>query len=87
MQCDVQMLVYLASRLNIWPPVQRVHDGYIMDMILASGQFKPAQIQQFNCCRMYLQAATISDITRANGMQLDMPMYRGQPSPQSSTSS
>ena len=68
------------------PPKQRVNDAYIMDMVLASSKFKPAQIWQIDYCRMYLQAVTISDITRANGMQLDMPMRRGQPSPQSSTS-
>ena len=55
-------------------------------MVLASGKFKPAQIRQINYCRMYLQAVTISDISRANGRELDMPMRRGQPSPQSSTS-
>jgi hypothetical protein len=68
------------------PPIQRVNDAYIMDVVLARGQFKPAQIRQINYCRMYLQAVTISDITRANAMQLDMPMRRGQPSSQSSTS-
>jgi len=68
------------------PPIQCVNDAYIMDMVLASGKFKPAQIRQINYCRMYLQAVTISDISRANGMELDLPMRRGQPSPQSSTS-
>ena len=51
------------------PPIQRVNDAYIMDVVLASGQFKSAQIQQINYCRMYLQAVTISDITRAKELQ------------------
>ena len=68
------------------PPIQRVNDAYIMDMVLASGKFKPAQIRQINYCRMYLQAVTISDISRANGMELDLSMRRGQPFPQNSTS-
>jgi hypothetical protein len=67
-------------------PAQRVHDGYMTDMLLANGQFKQAQIQQLNYRRVYLQAVTIYDITRANGMQLDISMYHRQPSPQSSTS-
>ena len=68
------------------PPIQRVNDAYIMDMVLVIGKFKPAQIFQINYCRMYLQAVTISDISRANGMELDLPMRRGQPFPQISTS-
>ena len=32
------------------PPIQRVNDAYIMDMVLASGKFKPAQIRQINYC-------------------------------------
>ena len=68
------------------PPIQRVNDAYIMDMVLASGKFKPAQIRQTNYCRMYLQAVTISDISRANGKEVNMLMCQEQPSPQSSTS-
>ena len=45
-------------------------------MVWASGQFKQVQIRQLNYCCMYLQAVTISDITRANGMKLDMSMHR-----------
>ena len=38
------------------PPLERVHDGYIMDLILSSQTFTPAQIRRVNYCRLFLNA-------------------------------
>jgi hypothetical protein len=59
------------------PKAERVHDGYIMDMILASRQFNDKEIRQLNYCRLFLQAVTLSDITQANGRTLDPLMLKG----------
>jgi exonuclease III len=61
-------------------PLQRVADAYLMDLILDSKQFKPAQIRRLNYCRLYLQAITISDITTNTGLHLDLSKRNGLPS-------
>ena len=68
------------------PTAERVHDGYIMDMILTSQQFNDKEIRQLNYCRLFLQAVTLSDITQANGRMLDPNMLQGVPDIYSSTS-
>ncbi|KAI2512751.1 hypothetical protein MHU86_1539 [Fragilaria crotonensis] len=60
------------------PPLQREHDSYLMDHVLESRQFQPAQIRRINYCRLYLQAVTVSDISTNNGLQLDMSKREGQ---------
>jgi hypothetical protein len=67
------------------PPPQRQHDSYLMDHILQSKKFTPAQFRRLNYCRLYLQAVTISDITTNAGLQLDMSKRKGQFSLLSST--
>jgi hypothetical protein len=52
--------------------------------ILESGQFTKAQVRRLNFCRLYLQAVTLSDITDANGTELDHSKRRGDCSSQSS---
>jgi hypothetical protein len=64
---------------GIQPP-QRVSDSYLMDHILRSKQFKPAQIRRLNYCRLFLQAVTISDVTTNSGLTLDMSKRNGLPS-------
>ena len=64
---------------GIQPP-QRVDDFYLMDCILKSKQFKPAQIRRLNYCRLYLQAITLSDITTNTGLHLDLSKRNGSPS-------
>jgi hypothetical protein len=59
------------------PPIERVHDSHIMDLIVSSNQFTEPKIRQLNYCRLYLQALTISDITKANGRFLDTDMLHG----------
>jgi hypothetical protein len=67
------------------PRVQRESDQHLMDMILASRQFKPGEIRRLNYCRLYLQAITLSDITKPNGTELDLSMVSGTSSLYSST--
>ena len=62
------------------PPLQRVNDRYVMDEILASQQFTPAQLRRLNYCRLYLQAVTLADLTVSNGCQLDHSKLMGTPS-------
>jgi hypothetical protein len=45
------------------PPLQRKHDTFIMDQILQSGSFKPAEIITINYCCMHLQAITVPALT------------------------
>ena len=52
-------------------PLQRLDDSYIMDHIINSQRFSPAQLHLLNCCRKYLQVTTISDITLPDGIQLE----------------
>jgi hypothetical protein len=62
------------------PPIQRVHDEYIMDTILWSEAFTIAQINILNYCRLYLQVVTVSDICQANGTHADASFIFGYPS-------
>ena len=67
------------------PPTQRQHDAHIMDAILESDKFTASQIRRLNYCRLFLQAVTISDITDATGMQLDLSKLTGVPDARSSS--
>ncbi len=67
------------------PPVQRVHDAYIMDVVLQSQLFTAAEIQRINYCRLFLQAVTISDLAKTDGVTLDRSKLCGHPSLMSST--
>jgi hypothetical protein len=66
-------------------PLEREHDDHIMDIILQSKKLKPAQIRTLNYCRMYLGAATLSDLTTANGIYLANAKLHGHISRMSST--
>ena len=48
------------------PPVQRQHDDYIMDFIIASTEFTPQDVKRINACRLYLDVHTISDMALAS---------------------
>jgi hypothetical protein len=65
-------------------PLQCEHYLYLMDTILQSKYFRPKEIQQINYCRLYLQAITLSDLTKADGRHLDPHMLVSCPSPKSS---
>jgi hypothetical protein len=66
-------------------PLQREHDFYLMDVILASKRFTDDEIRKINYCRLYLQALTISDITIAGGTRLDPYFLKGRRGPMSSS--
>jgi hypothetical protein len=59
-------------------PLQRIHDCYLMDAVLATNQFTPKQVRMIHYCWSYLQVLTLSDITLANGTHLDPALYQGQ---------
>ncbi len=61
------------------PPPQRQHDQHIMDIVLASGQFKPYQVRLVNYCRLYLRVITLADIANANGTHILHEIYHGYP--------
>jgi hypothetical protein len=64
--------------------IQRNNDIYIMDTVLVSDLFTAAQICRINYCRLYLQAITLSDICDDAGEKLDLEMFFGRHSPDSS---
>jgi hypothetical protein len=66
-------------------PLQRLHNCYLMDSVVASPIFTPKQIRLIHYCRLYLQVLTLSDITLANGLFLDPALYIGNQSLLSST--
>ena len=61
------------------PAKQRQHDDYIMDIVLASHQFRPGQIKRINWCRLYLNVVTLSDIATAKGDYIEKQLYDGTP--------
>ena len=65
-------------------PIQRVHDLFLMDAVLQCKYFTSEEITQINYCRLYLQAITLSDLTKADGKRLDPHMLKGRPSTTSS---
>jgi hypothetical protein len=62
-------------------PLQREHDFYLMDVILASKRFTDEEIRKINYCRLYLQALTISDLIIAGGTRLDPYFLKGRCGP------
>ena len=71
----------LSARIEVdntyIPNIERTHDRHIMDMVLHSNQFTPKDIRLINYCRLYLQVVTLSDITTADGIELDSSMLCG----------
>jgi hypothetical protein len=65
-------------------PLQREHDFYLMDVVLASKQFTTEEVRKINYCRLYLQAVTVSDISLAGGTRLDPYFLKGTRGPMSS---
>jgi exonuclease III len=67
-------------------PRQRIHDEYIMDLVLASKKFTAAEVRRINYCRLYLQVVTLSDLTTIAGDRMDMSKSCGNPNIESSES-
>jgi hypothetical protein len=61
---------YLILDDNYVVPLQRVRDSHLMDAVLNSGRFSPAEICLFQYCRLYLQVHTLFDITGPTGTHL-----------------
>ena len=66
-------------------PLERVNDDYIMERIVHSHKFTPAQIKTLNYCRLYLGALTLSDLTTTTGRYIDQTKVMGRPSLWSTT--
>ena len=62
------------------PQPQRENDQYLMDIIVNSARFTPAEIRKLNYCRLYLLAVTLSDISKPNGCELGSCLLQGRPS-------
>jgi hypothetical protein len=56
------------------PKPQRLHDVCLMDTFVAHG-YDPPQLQVLNDVRMYLQVTHLSDITLADGTEIDIAFY------------
>jgi hypothetical protein len=57
----------VISSLGIQVPIQRVHDSYDIDAMLAS-----AHLRRLNDCCLFLQAVTLPNYTSSNnGQRLD----------------
>ncbi|KAG7338297.1 hypothetical protein IV203_024018 [Nitzschia inconspicua] len=67
-------------------PLQRVNDTHIMEIVLSSHIFTPAQIRQINYCRLYLQVHTIANLRTAGGTHMDRAFIHGETTVTSSTS-
>jgi hypothetical protein len=85
--------VYLASinaslhlDMTGLPPLEREHDGFIMDWIVQSNKFTDKEVVRLNYCRLFLNAVTLSDLTVTNGKYLDNGKLKGAPSLSSSHS-
>ena len=62
------------------PGLQQEQDIYLMDKVIHSDQFTPAQIWQVNYCWLYVQAVTLADIADPNGVTIDHSYYDRAPS-------
>ena len=58
-------------------PRQRQNDTHIMDTIISSNRYNPAQVKTMNLCRLYLCITTVSDITSSDGKQIISDLVDG----------
>lgn len=65
------------------PALQREHNSYIMDHVLNSNQYTPAEIRCLNYCQLYLNVVTVLDLVKPDGITLDSSFMEGQMSAQS----
>lgn len=59
---------------NYIPPAQRNGDQHIMDLFVQDTVFSNHKKQLINCCRLYLQAITITDISNVTGTHIKQDM-------------
>jgi hypothetical protein len=67
-------------------PLEREHDGCIMEWVVQSNHFTDMEVVRLNYCRLYLNAVTLSDLTETYGDTLDIGKLNGVPSLTSSQS-
>jgi hypothetical protein len=64
---------------GMWKPTHgRENDNAIMETIMASGRFRPAEMREINRCRLYLQVFFTSDIADNSGKNLEPWVLKGQ---------
>jgi hypothetical protein len=64
---------------GMWKPIHgRENHNAIMETITESGRFRPADIQEINRCRLYLQVFFTSDIADNSGKNLKPWALKGQ---------
>jgi len=80
---DIQL--WHAISEPVWtPPLQRDHDSYLVDIILAS-DFSNSEQRILNEWRMYLNLITVADVATSNGMNLSTDIFYGWKSPERSS--
>ena len=60
------------------PPLEREHDVILIDELIQSEQFYIKAIIQFNMCRLYLQALSLSDIVTSDGKSIEYEYFHGK---------
>jgi exonuclease III len=66
-------------------PLQRHNDEYLMRRILDTGIFSASDLHIINCCRLYLDVITVSDLLTACGLFMDCQVFLHEPSLSSSS--
>jgi hypothetical protein len=68
-------LAYIDAKLvldNTYiTPIQRQHHEYLMRRIIDTGIFLASDLHIINCCRLYLNVITVSDLLTACGLFMD----------------
>jgi hypothetical protein len=63
----------------LWQPeANRQQYNVIMETLVSPGRFTNKELKEINCCRKYLQALFISDITKLEGHKIEEWAERGQ---------
>ena len=73
---DIEGHIHL--RHNFVAPLQRQDDAFIMDMVISTNKFTPAQTKRINYCRMHLGVLLLSDIATAAGNNIIPSIYSGE---------
>jgi hypothetical protein len=69
----------LITTTKHWlPKLVREHDKVLMDYFIALGYSAPT-LGALNCCRIYLQVITLSDIVSADGTCIIPDIFHGLP--------
>jgi hypothetical protein len=61
-------------------PLQRDNDEYIMSRVLDTKIFSDFHLHVLNCCRLYLNVLTVSDLVQACGREMDPAIVEHEPS-------